>query len=77
MKFFIDEQRIGPYSLWHHEHFLVQTDKGFLMTDIVSYSPPFGFLGVLVTRIFMSKQVKAIFIYRENELKKRFQGSLF
>lgn len=76
MKYFIDEQRIGPYSLWHHEHFIVQTDKGVLMTDIVSYSPPFGFLGVLADRIFISKQVKAIFKYRENELKKHFQGSL-
>jgi ligand-binding SRPBCC domain-containing protein len=74
MKYFIDEQRIGPYSLWHHQHFLELTDEGVLMTDIVSYSPPFGFLGVLAKRIFIGKQLNAIFNYRQNELKKRFPG---
>ena len=33
-KFFIDEQRIGPYSLWHHQHFFEEKDEGVLMTDI-------------------------------------------
>jgi len=72
MRYFVDEQRIGPYSMWHHEHFLELTEQGVLITDIVSYSPPFGFLGVLANRIFIGKQLQAIFNYRQNELKKRF-----
>ncbi len=77
MRYFVDEQRIGPYSMWHHQHFIKPTNQGVLMTDIVSYSPPLGFLGVLANRIFISKQLKAIFNYRENELEKRFKGEYY
>ncbi len=71
-RYFVDEQRIGPYLMWHHQHFIEPTDQGVLMTDIVSYSPPLGFLGVLANNIFIRKQLKAIFNYRENILEKRF-----
>jgi ligand-binding SRPBCC domain-containing protein len=59
--------------MWHHQHFIEPTDQGVLMTDIVSYSPPLGFLGVLANNIFIRKQLKAIFNYRENILEKRFR----
>jgi len=72
MNYFVDEQRIGPYSMWHHQHFIEPCDKGVLMTDIVSYSPPFIFLGALANIIFISKQLDSIFNYREKELEKRF-----
>jgi len=74
MKYFVDEQRIGPYSMWHHEHFIEPSGDGVLMTDIVSYSPPFGFLGALANRIFIGKQLESIFRYRENKLKELFPG---
>ncbi|MRS01731.1 hypothetical protein EG832_00650 [bacterium] len=74
MKYFVDEQRIGPYSMWHHEHFIEPAGDGVLMTDIVSYSPPFGFLGALANRIFIGKQLESIFRYRENKLKELFPG---
>ncbi len=45
MRYFVDEQRIGPYSMWHHQHFIEPAGQGVLMTDIVSYSPPVGFFG--------------------------------
>jgi len=38
-QYFIDEQRIGPYSLWHHQHSIKPVKGGVLMTDIVSYQP--------------------------------------
>lgn len=72
MRYFVDEQRIGPYSLWHHQHFLEQTDDGVIMSDIVSYSPPFGIFGALAKRIFIGRQLENIFNYRQNELNKRF-----
>jgi ligand-binding SRPBCC domain-containing protein len=74
MRYFVDEQRIGPYSMWHHQHFFEPTDDGVLMTDIVSYSPPFGFLGVLAKRILIQKQLNNIFNHRQNKLKNRFPG---
>ena len=75
MMYFVDEQRIGPYSMWHHQHFIEPSGQGVLMTDIVSYSPPFRFLGALTNSIFISKQLNTIFDYRENILMKLFPGS--
>jgi ligand-binding SRPBCC domain-containing protein len=70
--YFVDEQRAGPYALWHHEHRLSPTDKGVLMTDLVSYRPPGGPLGDLARRMFIRKQLEGIFRYREEALGKRF-----
>lgn len=75
MRYFVDEQRIGPYSMWHHQHLIEPAGQGVLMTDIVSYSPPFGILGALANSIFISKQLDTIFNYRENILEKLFPGS--
>ena len=75
MRYFVDEQRIGPYSMWHHQHFIEPVGLGVLMTDIVSYSPPLGFLGALANTMFISKQLDIIFNYRENKLEKLFPGS--
>lgn len=75
MRYFVDEQRRGPYSMWHHQHFLEPSGQGVLMTDIVSYSPPFGFLGALANSLFIRKQLDSIFKYRANKIDKLFQGS--
>jgi ligand-binding SRPBCC domain-containing protein len=75
MRYFVDEQRIGPYSMWHHQHFIEPSGQGVLMTDIVSYSPPLGFLGALANSLFISKQLNSIFDYRDNILRQLFPGS--
>ncbi len=71
-KFFVDEQRYGPYSMWHHEHHFKELDNGIEMTDIVSYVPPFGILGRIANSLFISKQVRGIFDYRSQVLEKYF-----
>ena len=53
--FFIDEQRLGPYKMWHHQHFFERKDKCILMTDIVTYIPPFGILGD-IANVFLIKK---------------------
>lgn len=70
--YFVDEQRAGPYSLWHHEHSLSRTDKGVLMTDLVTYRLPAGPLGDLAHGAFVRKQLEEIFRYRETALLERF-----
>lgn len=71
-KFFVDEQRFGPYSMWHHEHHFVENEKGVLMTDRVSYKIPFGFLGGIAQSLFVKRQLKGIFNYRWKALKEMF-----
>ncbi len=70
--YFIDEQRSGPYSTWHHQHKIEPVEGGVLMTDIVSYKPPFGFLGKVANSLFIRKQLKEIFDYRKKALEKQF-----
>lgn len=70
--FFIDEQRVGPYSLWHHQHFFEEKEGGILMTDIVTYKPPFGFLGDIANSIFIKKQLESIFEYRFKVMDQKF-----
>ncbi|WP_420378977.1 SRPBCC family protein [Gilvibacter sp.] len=70
--YFIDEQRVGPYKLWHHQHFIEPIAGGVLMCDIVSYQPPFGILGSIMNSLVIRKKLKEIFDYRVQALNKRF-----
>ena len=63
--YFVDEQRFGPYKLWHHQHIFTKTeDGGVMMEDIVSYVVPFGFIGRILNSTIISKKINAIFNYR-------------
>jgi ligand-binding SRPBCC domain-containing protein len=75
-KYFIDEQRIGPYSMWHHQHFIEPSGEGVLMTDIVTYLPPLGFLGAFANKLFIRKQLCNIFNYRNEIIDKHFGKKL-
>ena len=71
-RLFIDEQRVGPYKLWYHEHHFEETDNRILMTDKVTYKLPMGFLGRLVHPIIVKPQLIKIFSFRMKTLKKIF-----
>jgi ligand-binding SRPBCC domain-containing protein len=71
-EYFSDEQRIGPYKLWHHEHFIKKVDGGLEMTDLVHYKVPFGFLGIIVNSLFIEKKLKSIFDYRYEKFEEMF-----
>lgn len=70
--YFVDEQRHGPYKLWHHQHMIEPAENGVLMKDIVSYQPPFGFLGSLANSLIIKKKLNEIFNYRTQVLEKIF-----
>ena len=70
--FFIDEQRIGPYTIWHHQHHLSPLENGVYMKDIITYQPPLGFLGAMANGLIIDRKLKEIFSYRKNILEKRF-----
>ena len=71
-EYFVDEQRVGPYSLWHHQHKITAIEGGVLMTDIVTYQPPFGFLGAIANTLIIKSKLKEIFDYRTVAVEKRF-----
>ncbi len=71
-EYFVDEQRVGPYKIWHHQHKIEAIENGVLMTDIVTYSPPFGFLGAIANSLFIKKMLEDIFDYRVKALDKKY-----
>lgn len=71
-RLFVDEQRSGPYAIWHHEHHFEVAEKGVLMKDIVTYKLPLGFLGRLVAGRIIKNKLKEIFEFRYNTLQQRF-----
>ena len=64
LKYFVDEQRGGPYKIWHHQHILEPTENGTLMKDIVSYQPPMGVLGNIANSLIIKGKLNEIFEYR-------------
>ena len=74
-KFFVDEQRVGPYKMWHHEHIFKVQDNGVLMKDIITYIPPFGILGEVANYLFINKRVNEIFDFRSKVLEEIYNTS--
>ena len=72
-KFFIDDQRVGPYALWHHQHLFEARDGGTLMTDILHYQVPYGPIGSLANVLFVGRQIEKIFAFRERVIGERFR----
>ncbi len=70
--YFVDEQRFGPYSLWHHKHFLKEIPGGVEMEDIIDYKIPFGILGQLLHPILVKPKLTEIFNYRKEKLEELF-----
>lgn len=65
LEYFVDEQRFGPYALWHHKHFIKEIPGGVEMEDIVDYKVPMGILGQLVHPFLVIPKLKEIFEYRQ------------
>jgi len=72
LNYFIDEQRFGPYSFWHHQHHFKEVDGGVEMTDIVHYKVPFWFIGDIANSLIVKSQLEKIFDYRTEVADKIF-----
>jgi len=71
--FFVDEQRFGPYKLWHHQHIFSESENGTEMEDIVTYAVPFGFIGRIANNLIISKKINQIFSFRSRVLLELFR----
>ena len=72
--YFVDEQRTGPYRLWHHQHHFEQTDNGTLMTDTVHYQLPYGVFGAFLHPM-VERKLLEIFNFRQQKLQQLFGNS--
>lgn len=70
--YFVDEQRMGPYKMWHHEHHIKEIDGGVEMNDIISYILPLGPLGMIARELFVKNKLQEIFDFRYKALEEMF-----
>lgn len=70
--YFVDEQRFGPYKMWHHQHYFKETENGVEMIDIVDYALPFDPFSRPINSLLVEKKVKEIFRFREKKLMEMF-----
>jgi ligand-binding SRPBCC domain-containing protein len=71
-EYFVDEQRFGPYALWHHEHHFKTIKGGVLMNDILNYAIPYGIIGRMSNTLLVGNQIKKIFSYRGRAIRGMF-----
>ena len=72
---FVDEQRVGPYAVWHHEHFFTALDAGRTeIRDLVHYVLPFGWLGEIAHPFVVAPQLEKIFAFSAKAVAARFGG---
>ena len=74
-RYFVDEQRFGPYRFWHHQHHFRAVDAGVEMTDIVHWRAPLGPLGNVANGLFLRARVEGIFAYRFEKVKVIFNSA--
>jgi len=68
-KYFIDEQRFGPYKFWHHQHFFSEKENGVEIRDVVHYVMPAGIVGNLLHLLFVKRELEKIFEFRNKKMK--------
>jgi ligand-binding SRPBCC domain-containing protein len=69
---FVDEQRIGPYKFWHHEHRFYAVPGGVRMTDLVTYDLGYGPIGELLHALWIRPKLERIFAFRRAKVHERF-----
>ncbi|RFC54079.1 SRPBCC family protein [Brumimicrobium aurantiacum] len=70
--YFVDEQRKGPYKIWHHEHHFKVVNGGVEMEDVLTYVLPLGFIGKIAHALLVKSKVQEIFNYRNKKVKEIF-----
>jgi hypothetical protein len=72
---FVDSQLKGPYRGWYHEHAFEAVDGGTRMRDRVWFAAPLGPLGRIAEGLVITRQLRAIFGFREKAIRRRFGRS--
>jgi ligand-binding SRPBCC domain-containing protein len=69
---FSDEQRVGPYKTWQHQHLFRSVEGGMEMRDLVHYALPFDPLSRPLHDLVVLQRLQEIFAFRYKTLAQRF-----
>ncbi|MGV8880441.1 MAG: SRPBCC family protein [Sphingobacteriaceae bacterium] len=72
LEYFVDEQRFGPYALWHHQHHFKEIPDGVKMTDLLNYAVPYGFIGQIANQVLVKRKIMEIFNFRQQAIEALF-----
>jgi len=67
-EYFVDEQRIGPYKIWHHQHWFKEIPNGVEMLDIIDYELPFSIITGLFHKVLVRNKLDEIFDFRQKKM---------
>jgi ligand-binding SRPBCC domain-containing protein len=70
-RYFVDEQRFGPYAFWHHKHFFRELHSGVEMLDLVDYGLPYGIVGKMIHKT-VNRKLEEIFDFRIKKVEELF-----
>jgi ligand-binding SRPBCC domain-containing protein len=73
---FVDEQEVGPYSVWRHTHEFVSEGHSTTVRDIVDYSLPFGPVGSLAHVLFVERALGRIFDFRRDAIRRSLDSAV-
>jgi ligand-binding SRPBCC domain-containing protein len=71
---FVDREVSGPFAMWNHEHWFVERDCGTTMRDRVTYALPLGVVGRVAQRMFVGRDLDALFDFRAETMRRLFPG---
>ena len=73
--YFVDEQRVGPYRVWHHEHSFRSLGDGRMeVRDCVHYVLPFSPFSEVIHPFLVRPQLEKIFAFRDQAVRERFKA---
>ena len=73
-KLFVDEQVEGDFKMLKHEHHFKPCDNGTIMIDLVEFEPPYGGVGNLFSKLYLTRYLKNL-LEDKNKVLKEFAES--
>jgi ligand-binding SRPBCC domain-containing protein len=66
---FTDEMVNGDFKTLRHEHHFKRIDNGTLLIDLFSFDAPFGGLGRMVNKLFLTRYLRKLLEHRNQVIK--------
>jgi len=71
---FVDKMVKGEFKAYKHEHIFKEEDNKTLMVDKFYFKSPYGVLGRIVDRLFLSRHFKKLLMTRNALLKQKVEN---
>jgi ligand-binding SRPBCC domain-containing protein len=70
--YFVDEMIKGNFKNFKHEHYFKELGNTTVMTDVLTYKVPFGFIGEIFDYLFIKRHLTRFLKVRNHSIKNSF-----